>query len=192
MKRLGELYLALVFLGLVSVVAADLLYVSKLEAEFRELETKRIATSNKLATAKIVYENLHHVRDLVFKNMDFPGNADSTGHETHFFHFLTTCVNDLKLKLVKLEPVEPVTVDRVTTYGYDMEIEGDFFTFGELCAKFENSRRIVVLETFRVQLLKDSSGRSVRNAGHKGIRVTMRVNTYRVRKSPTAAETSWD
>jgi len=99
MKNQGWALTAVLALA-VALVVADRLYVSKLEKEFRSLENQRIVTSNKLATAKIVHENLNHVRDLVFKNMDFPGQHDSITHETHFFDFLTTCVNDLKLKLV--------------------------------------------------------------------------------------------
>jgi len=82
---------------------------------------------NKLATAKIVYENLNHVRDLVFKNMDFPGRMDTVAQETRFFDYVTTCINDLKLKLVSVEPVRPVIQDRITTFGYTIVIEGDFF-----------------------------------------------------------------
>ena len=45
--------------------------MSHFETEFKAIEKKRIDTSNKLATAKIVSEDLTHVKDLVFKNMDF-------------------------------------------------------------------------------------------------------------------------
>jgi hypothetical protein len=184
MKRAGNILLALVVAGIVAVIAVDRYYVSGFKKEFRELEKQRIVTSNKLATAKIVHENLHHVRDLVLQNMDFPGHQDSITHETHFFDFVTRCINDLKLKLVKVEPAEPKKSGRITTYGYDMEIEGDFFKYGELCAKFENSRRIVSVETFKVELIKDRQGRSSASAGNMGVRVTMRANTYRVSKAP--------
>lgn len=158
----------------------DHFYVAKQVKIFTELEKERVVTSNKLATAKIVYENLNHVRDLVFKNMDFPGQSDSVSHETVFFDFITTCINDLKLKLVSVKPVRPVTKDRITTYGYDLEIEGDFFKFGELCAKFENSRRITSLESFSVDLLSAEKVRG--NFVSKGIKVKMRVETFRVKK----------
>ena len=96
-----------------------------------------------------------------------------------FFDFLTTCINDLKLKLVSVKPARPDTLGRITTYAYDIELEGDFFTFGELCAKFENSRRIIAVESFEVDLLSDVKKRST---DVKGILVKMRVNTYRVKK----------
>jgi hypothetical protein len=67
----------------------------------------------------------------------------------------------------------------VTTYGYNLEIEGDFFKFGELCAKLENSRRILSLETFEVSLLSDKANNK---SEIKGISVKMRVNAYRVKK----------
>jgi len=177
--KLGNVLLLIIIAVIAAVFTIDKLYTSKLEAKFIELEKQRIITSNKLATAKIVYENLNHVRDLVFKNMDFAGQKDSIPHESIFFDFLTTCINDLKLKIVSVKPSRPQSVDRITTYGYDIEIEGDFFKFGELCAKFENSRRIISLENFSVSLLSDKKDHS---SDVKGISVKMRVNTYRVRK----------
>jgi hypothetical protein len=61
----------------VAVIPADLLYTSRFLPRFKELEKQRIITSNQLATAKIVSENLNHVRDLVYHNMDFAGQKDS-------------------------------------------------------------------------------------------------------------------
>ena len=136
----------------------------------------------KLTTVKIIHEDLNHVRDLVFKNMDFPGQPDTIHHESHFFDFITTCVNDLKLKLVSVEPKRPVAKDRITTYQYDIEVDGDFFKFGELCAKFENSRRIVSLENFKVSLV-DKSEKAAGGAEKKAIKVDMTLDTYRVKKA---------
>lgn len=181
MKKQQLLFL-LAILSVIGAILVDTMYVSKLKAEFLELEKQRIVTSNKLATAKIVHENLNHVRDLVFKNMDFPGQKDSISHETHFFEFVTSCVNDLKLKLLSVKPKRPVTKDRITTYSYDIEVEGDFFSFGELCSKFENSRRLVTLEAFSVGLIEKDE----KNAGgpeNKRIAVKMLLDTYRVKKS---------
>ena len=120
--------------------------------------------------------------------MDFPGQKDTVSHESIFFDFLTDCVNDLKLRLISVKPVRPQTTDRITTYGYDIEIEGDFFKFGELCAKFENSRRIISLESFNVGLIEENRRQASRytreiSAVNKGIRVRMRVNTYRIKKA---------
>jgi len=184
----------LALLGVLAVIAAviatDILLVRKYEARFKEIEKQRIVTSNKLATAKIVSENLNHVRDLVFKNMDLPGMKPTQTQETSFFSFVTTCVNDLKLKLISVKPIPPVTQGRVTTYAYDIEVEGDFFKLGELCAKFENSRRITTIDRFAVSLRdgvpnsQDSETRgplrpAMAPVGKIG--VTMRVNTYWVR-----------
>jgi len=178
-----HLFLLLSILAVIGVAAADILYVSKLKKKFLDLEKQRIITSNKLATAKIVHENLNHVRDLVFKNMDFPGQSDSVSHETHFFEFVTTCVNDLKLKLLAVRPKRPVTQGRITTYSYDIEVEGDFFSFGELCSKFENSRRIVTLRAYSVTLLEKGE-KSAGGPENKRISVKMLLDTYRVKKSP--------
>lgn len=174
------LLLVTIFLAL-GILLSDRLYVSKLKKEFIALEKERIETSNGLATAKIVHENLNHVRDLVFENMEFPNQPDSLANEAHIFNFVTTCLNDLKLKLISVKPLRPQTKDRVTTYAYDIEMEGDFFKFGELCSKFENSRRIISLESFKVNLA-NSEERALGGPQNKMIRVTMRVNSYGVKK----------
>jgi len=174
---------------LIAFILADRLIVTDFVPTFKKLETQRIITSNKLASAKIVYENLNHVRDLVQKNMTFPGQKDSVSYETIFFDFVTTCVNDLKMNLVSCRPLLPFVSGTITTYGYDLELEGDFFSFGELCSKFENSRRIITVNTFDVNLKAgEQSGseaefrRNLLNPQNKGITIKMRVNTYRIQK----------
>jgi hypothetical protein len=180
MKNVQYLLLLVIVL-IVGAIAADRLYLAKAQDRFLTVEKQRVVTSNKLTTAKIVYENLNHVRDLVFKNMDFPGQKDSLTPETIFFDFVTTCINDLKMKVVSVKPGKPIVNGNITTFPYDIEMEGDFFKFGELCSKFENSRRIISIESFNVAL-SDGRGGIYTGAGNKGIRVTMRVNTYRVKK----------
>ncbi|KMQ50779.1 hypothetical protein CHISP_2302 [Chitinispirillum alkaliphilum] len=179
MKK-GNIFLILIFLLITAIIAFDRYYVSNLQETFSELEKQRIVTSNKLATAKIVHENLNHVRELVFANMIFPEMEISDPHETQLFEFITTSINDLRLKLVSLKPLPPKTENGITIFSYDMEIEGDFFKFGELCAKFENSRRIISLESFNIDLLHNESSRNSENVG---IRVNMRINTYMISKT---------
>jgi hypothetical protein len=186
--KIDAMLLGFVALVLVGFIAVDRMMVANFEPEFKKLETQRMVTSNKLASAKIVYENLNHVRDLVQKNMVFSGQKDSASHETIFFDFVTTCVNDLKMKLISCKPNIPTTAGNITTYGYDIEVEGDFFSLGELCSKFENSRRIIALSTFEVSLV--GPGGNAREFGaapatggeSKSITVRMHLNTYRINK----------
>lgn len=186
MKNKGAVIVLLVIIvAFIAAAVADRVYMPKFKETFLETEKQRIIISNKLTTAKIVQENLNHVKGLVFDNMDFPGQPDTVDHETVFYNFITTCLNDLKLKLVSFRPERPATNERVTTYGYNVEIEGDFFKFGELCAKFENSRRIMSIESFEVSQISESyeDQKDKRlQSENKGIRVTLRINTYRIKK----------
>ena len=100
MKTKGKILLAISIVALIMVIILDQVLLPSFEKKFIELERQRIITSNKLATAKIVQENLNHVKELVTMNMDFAHNHDSVSNESHFFNFLTTCINDLKLKLI--------------------------------------------------------------------------------------------
>jgi Tfp pilus assembly protein PilO len=177
----GKFLLLIVIVMFVAVVAVDFILVSKFKDEFKKLEKQRIITANKLATAKIVSENLNHVRDLVFKNMDFASQKDTIPHETRIFNFLTECINDLKLTLVAVRPLRPLTKDRITTYSYDIELEGDFFQIGEFCSKLENSRRIISLEEFDVQLVEKGEKKEG-GPENKKVKVKMLINTYRVKK----------
>jgi hypothetical protein len=186
--KIDGLLLGFVIIVLVAFIAVDRLMMAQFEPEFKKLEIQRMVTSNKLASAKIVYENLNHVRDLVQKNMTFPGQKDSASHETIFFDFVTTCVNDLKMKLISCRPVIPTTAGKITTYGYDVEVEGDFFSLGELCSKFENSRRIIALSTFEVSLVGPGGNNGAASPGvkqngeSKTITIRMHLNTYRIKK----------
>jgi hypothetical protein len=191
--KIDALLLGAVAVLLVGFVLTDRLVMANYEPAFKKLETQRIITSNKLASAKIVYENLNHVRDLVQKNMLFPGQKDSVTPETIFFDFVTTCVNDLKMKLISCKPVVPLVAGKITTCGYDIELQGDFFTLGELCSKFENSRRIIAVTSFEVDLAggeqaveeqarRQAAAEVFSQSGNKGIVVKMHVNTYRIRK----------
>jgi hypothetical protein len=192
--RSGEGLLALMAVAAVSVVPADILYTSRFVPRFKEMERVRIVTSNQLATAKIVSENLNHVRDLVYQNMDFAGHNDSLPPETQFFDFLTECVNDLKMRMVFVHPMTPTVQGRVTTYGYEIGLEGDFFSFGELCSKLENSRRVMALTSFSVAQTgtersapEPAPGKSKSSAVQsvptkRPVSITIRLDTYRVKK----------
>jgi hypothetical protein len=192
MKR-GETLLAAMAIAAVAVIPADLFYTSRFVPRFNELEKERIVTSNQLATAKIVSENLNHVRDLVFHNMEFAGQRDTVSQETQLFDFLTSCINDLKMRLVSVRPGLPVSAGRVTTYGYDIELEGDFFSFGEFCSKVENSRRVFSITSFNVsQIQRERGTESPANGGKNAVRIPgndrhaiairLHLDTFRVKK----------
>ena len=186
------LLLAMATLALL-VIPADLFYTSRFVPRFKEIEKQRIVTSNQLATAKIVSENLNHVRDLVFDNMEFPGQKDSLTQEAILFEFLTSCVNDLKMKLISVVPTRPVSSDRLITTAYEIRLEGDFFSFGELCSKFENSRRVMALTSFEVTQA-EHGGPAAETAAPKGgkaapapaarraVSIRLNLETYRVKK----------
>jgi hypothetical protein len=192
----GESLLLVMAIAAVCVIPADLFYTSRFVPRFKELEKERIVTSNQLATAKIVSENLKHVRDLVFSNMDFAGQKDSVSQETMLFDFLTSCVNDLKMRLVSVRPLSPTVSGRVTTYGYEIQLEGDFFSFGEFCSKLENSRRVLALTSFQVtQASKDGSsaanqavvapaakGSKAPRTDSRAVSIKLHLDTFRVKK----------
>lgn len=196
--KTGETLLVVMAIAAACVIPADLFYTSRFVPRFKELEKERIITSNQLATAKIVSENLNHVRDLVFSNMDFAGHKDSVSQETMLFDFLTSCVNDLKMRLISVRPLNPTVNGRVTTYGYEIQLEGDYFSFGEFCSKLENSRRVLALTAFQVgQGSKDGAYSSVQpaaaSASAKGakppvrtdsrnVSIKLHLDTFRVKK----------
>ncbi|MBD3316975.1 MAG: type 4a pilus biogenesis protein PilO [Chitinivibrionales bacterium] len=172
--------LAVVGAAFLGALAGDRFLLSGYGRSFEQLQRQWITTANKLATAKILHENLNHVRELVFENMAFDEKGGSVPHQQRFFEFLTTCVNDLKMELTAVEPLRPQTKGRIVTYAYNVELVGDFFSLGELCAKLENSRRIFTLETFEVRSAEKGGAASIRKGND--LLVTMKINTYRVNK----------
>ncbi len=174
--------LAFLILAFIGVLVADALFFSHFEKHFKALEHERIVTSNQLATAKIVSENLNHVRDLVYQNMDFASKPDSIGADLAFYRSLTESVNDLKMRLHSIRPTALSTQGRVTTYGYDLELEGDFFSFGEFCSKLENNRHIMTLASFDLEPKGGSDSRNIPGQSRRALHIKMHLNTYRVRK----------
>jgi hypothetical protein len=188
MKPKEALLLAMA-LAVLAAAAGDFFYISRFQPRFKEIEKERIITSNQLATAKIVSENLKHVRELIFRNMDFPGQKDSISQQSAIFDFLTDYVNDLKMRLVTVRPLPPTVLGRVTTYGYEIELEGDFFSFGELCSKLENSQRVLAITSFDVSRAKADEVAEIRSAksaplpaSHRGVLIKLHLDTFRVRK----------
>lgn len=167
---------AMLFLGI------DRLYLPKLMLSLKQTEQETVAVANKLNTARIVQENLHHVRDLVFQNMEVSGYVDTIGVETSLFRFLTESVQDLKLKLISVKPIPPRQDLRITVFPYEIEVEGDFFKFGELCSKFENSRRIINLKDFKVELIhaSDDIDERMKNL-NQPVSIKMSLETYWVK-----------
>jgi hypothetical protein len=193
MKSSEALLVTMVTLA-IGIIPIDIFFTSRFVQRFKEIESQRIVTSNQLATAKIVSENLDHVRDLVYRNMAFTGHIDSVSQETILFEFLTSCVNDLKMKLVSVNPSRPTNAGRVTTYGYEIQLEGDFFSFGEFCSKLENSQRLLAITSFSVtQNTGETSIASAAIGGkgpikiaptkRRGITVSLHLDTFRVKKN---------
>lgn len=173
---LYTLLCAFLFAGL------DRFYLPRLAKELKETEEKTVALANKLNTARIIQENLHHVRDLVFQNMEVPGYKDTLGVETSLFRFLTESIQDLKLDLVSVKPLPPRVKGRITVFPYEIEVEGDFFKFGELCSKYENSRRIINLRDFKVELINASDDITERMKNlNQPVSIKMSIETYWVK-----------
>jgi len=165
----------------ISAIAIDQMYIPKLRAQYEQVEKERLEVANKLTTARIIQENLNHVRDLIFSNMVIPGIPDSVTVETELFQFLTESVQDLKLKLVSLKPIPPTKQGRITTFPYEIEVEGDFFKFGELCTKLENNRRIISLTGFEVSLMQPSDDIDFRLLNqNQPVKIKMSLETYQV------------
>jgi len=183
MFRGNNIFIVLILIAVLSW-GIDKFYLSHFVKELEAINKELVLTENKLATAKIVEENLNHVRDLVFKNMVFDTRKETVTAESEFFKFITTCVNDLKLELLSIKPARPQKKGRITTISYDIELKGDFFSLGELFAKFENSRRIITIESFDAALTsKNDGGSAYRNRKGKEISVSMQVHTYQISKS---------
>ena len=174
----------LIYVGLATVgsLAMDRWYMPSLREQITKAETEKLLVANRLATARIIQENLHHVRDLIFQNMEVRGYVDTLGVETRLFQFLTESVQDLKLTLISVKPVHPRVEGRITTYPYEIEVEGDFFKFGELCSKYESSRRIISLKDFEVDLIDqtDNIDKRLKNQ-NQPVKIKMTIETYWVK-----------
>jgi hypothetical protein len=190
---------------LVAFLGFHIFLAQGLAEEIKDLEQKRIVKYNEYVSATILSENLNRVAKLINANMNIQiGTKGKKGGKipysrTVFYNFITQCLRDLKITLVNFEQVEPSVKGRVKHEPYVVQILCDFFRFGELVSKFENSEKIVSLDKFSVEKRGDiydaDSGPSVSSkdlGSLKGrferdnLKVKLNLETFRISSSRIA------
>ncbi len=174
MKATGMLLTGTVALGLVAIVG-DLAYLSRFKTRYQEIQADKVRTSHQLATARIISENLPHVRDLVFHNMEFPGSQDEKRAESIFLEFLSESVEMADLQLSDFEPLPPAVSGARSTYQYRLTLTGNLDGLDLFAKRLENHRRLVSLIEMEFQPVADSRG------SDEG-RIKVLVESYRLRR----------
>ncbi len=175
--------------------------VRPLPDEIAALETIRVKKSNDLLGAKIVSENLSRVSRLINANMDIELDTSQTTRRwrryarTVFYDFVTECLNDLKIPLTNFDQLPIQAQAGANSESYKLEVLSDFFRFGELATKFENSEKIISLDRFDVvkRAAEFENGDQLRRMDSSGVgpkdnlQVTLEIKTFQILKKGAAA-----
>lgn len=125
----------------------------KLPREIDALNKRIKAKNEKLISAQILAQELDMVARLIDRNLAISAR-DSLAEDASlpFLDYITTMMNDQKIKLITLEPDRKrVTRHDYVKTSYDMSIECSYKEFGKFVNELEKSDRIISIEQFKVE-----------------------------------------
>ena len=144
MKKLIYLFVLFILFGLLVFWYYRFEY-PKLPREIDSLNKRIQAKNEKLISAQILAQELDLVARLIDRNLAISAK-DSLAQDASlpFLDYMTTLVNDLHIKMIKLEPDKRrVTRHDYVKTSYNMLIECSYEEFGKLINELEKSDRII-------------------------------------------------
>lgn len=113
----------------------------------------------KLISAQIIHSQLDLVANLIEKNLAI-SKTDSLAEDASlpFLEYITGILNDLKIKLAKLEPgKKSARLDYVRT-PYTLDVLANYQQLGKFINQLEKSERLITVEQFVVENSVRKSG----------------------------------
>ncbi len=152
MKKLVYLLVLVLFFG-TALFGYYRFEYPKLPREIDSLNKRIRAKNEKLISAQILAQELDLVARLIDRNLAISAK-DSLAQDASlaFLEYVTTLLNDQKIKLIALEPDKRrVTRHDYVRTSYEMVIECSYKEFGKFVNELEKSDRIISLEEFEVK-----------------------------------------
>ena len=134
--------------------------VNRLKSEIRTL-------NEKLISAQILARELDLVAKLIDQNLALSAK-DSLAEDASmpFMNDITQIMDDLNIKLLKLNPGNKVNMKEYIKSPYDMTIECTYEELGKFINRLEKSDRLVTVEGFEI----DNAIRRIRDIKEKNIK----------------------
>ena len=127
--------------------------------EIRQFDRTIQLRDEKLISAQIIHQQLDLVANLIEKNLAL-SKSDSLAEDASlpFLEFITGILNELDIKLVKLEPgKKSARLDYVRT-PYTLTLEASYDDFGKFVNRLEKSERLITVEQFEIDNAVRKSG----------------------------------
>lgn len=162
-KNLYMFILVLVF-GLGAYFYYSFVYVEQ-PRKIRKLKSEIEALNEKLISAQILARELDQVAKLIERNLALSAK-DSLAEDASipFLIDVTNIMEELNIKLVKLDPGNRVNMRDYLKSPYNMRIECTYEQLGKLINRLEKSERLVTIEGFEI----DNAIRKIKDARDKG------------------------
>lgn len=113
----------------------------------------------KLISAQIIHQQLDLVANLIEKNLAL-SKSDSIAHGANlaFLEYVTNILNELEIKVVKIEPGKKSSrLDYVRT-PYTLSLKASYKKFGKFINRLEKSERLITVEQFEIDNAIRKSG----------------------------------
>ena len=134
----------------------------------------------KLISAQIIHQQLDLVANLIEKNLAL-SKSDSLAQDASlpFLEYITGILNELEIKLKKLEPgKKSARLDYVRT-PYTLTLDASYRKLGKFINRLEKSERLITVEQFEVDNAIRKSGAREDKAAQdiKSHVLTIRIST---------------
>lgn len=124
---------------------------SKYPATIRQLDRTIQLRDERLISAQIIHQQLDLVANLIEKNIAL-SKSDSLAEDASlpFMEFITTVLNNLEVKLEKMEPGrQSARLDYVRT-PYTLTMKARYEQIGKFFNELEKSERLITIEQFEI------------------------------------------
>jgi len=106
----------------------------------------------KLISAQITSQELHHVQDLIDRNLAYSARDSlAMGASLSFLKDLTQVMDKLRINLISLDPKKVIRKKRFVETPYEMEILCNYHQLTQLINKMEQSPRLISIEAIEVE-----------------------------------------
>ncbi len=133
----------------------------------------------KLISAQIIHQQLDLVANLIEKNLAL-SKSDSLAEDASlpFLGYITGILDDLDIKLIKLEPgKKSARLDYVRT-PYTLTLDASYKKLGKFINRLEKSERLITVEQFEVDnAIRKSGARTEIDADLSSHIMTLRIST---------------
>lgn len=152
---------------------------AKYPSKIRQLDRTIQLRDEKLISAQIIHQQLDLVANLIEKNLAFSKSDSLTEIASlPFMEYITGILEELEIKLVKLEPgKKSARLDYVRT-PYTLLLECTYDQFGKFANQLEKSERLITIEQFEIDNAVRKSGAQAERSGNLSAKeMTVRIST---------------